>query len=123
MLVLPLLSALALHATAVTASAVQSKETLTFVMMTKTTGFHTRRYTNALRNKAKQLNKLTTMAWHSHYQLHTQYALPQSSSRVISVLPLMGFEVPSHRKLALRCGAVRFRVAWRRAAPYSHWMR
>ena len=69
-----LLSALTLHYVTVTSGAVQSsKETLTFVMMTKTTGFHTRRYTNTLRNKAKQLNRDTNMAWHSHYQLHTQY--------------------------------------------------
>jgi len=68
-----LLSVLTLHVTMT--SGVQLKEKLTFVMMAKTTGFHTRRYTNTLRNKARELNRDTSMAWHSHYQLHTQYAL------------------------------------------------
>ena len=66
-----LLSALTLHVTMT--SFVQSKETLTFVMMTKTTGFHTRRNKNTLRNKARELNWDTTMAWQSQYQLRTEY--------------------------------------------------
>jgi len=54
-------------------SCLQTKETLTFVMMTKTTGINTRTYTNNLRNTASKLNSEVNMAWHSRYQLQTRY--------------------------------------------------
>jgi len=66
-----LLSVMTLYVTMT--SSVQSKETLTFVMMAKTTGINTRTFTTALRNTASSLNDDVNMAWHEHYQLRTQY--------------------------------------------------
>jgi len=67
-----ILSVLTLHVT-MTSKVHKPKENLTFVMMTKTAKFRTRMYTNALRNKARELNMDRSMAWHSQYQLHTKY--------------------------------------------------
>jgi len=67
-----LLTSLLVSVLVVDVTVTSCKETLTFVMMTKTTGINTRTYTNALRNTASRLNYDPDMAWQPHYQLQTR---------------------------------------------------
>jgi len=66
-----LLSVMTLHV--IVTSSMQSKEKLTFVMMTESSGLNSRKYRYALSNTASRLNLDVDMAWHANYQLQTRY--------------------------------------------------